>query len=172
MCAAIINKASKAPEGGGEFETSSKKHMYINTAPIIHEETISLSSRSLGCCLGAVQKPCPGTQPCPSRATGTGSPPGEVPAPRFPTQQLSWHRQPRHSALAGSSPAYLLPVWLPDPPAGAREQAERMAALQPQPRDGLLRWPAGRSARRGAGRSPCGPRRPVRGVGEPGEPRR
>lgn len=122
----------------------------------------------LGCCLGAVQKPFPATQPShrhqlsAGRSAGTALlEPAAIPAPAAPAQRLN--------ALAGSSPTYLLPVLLSKPFSGAREQkrGERLGSC----RDGFPWLRRGRSARKGAGCSPCRSRQPVHGAREPGEPR-
>lgn len=115
--------------------------MHINNAPIIHEETISprqqlpgpLSARVLP---GRSAKALPSDPVLPSRATATSSLPGQVPAPRF-NQQLSWHRQPRHSASALSLAAALpicCPSLLPKASRGAREQrrGERLSSCSPE----------------------------------------
>lgn len=70
VCAAIINKASKAPEGE-EFETSSKNTCILITHQLFMRKPSPLGSNFqgpclLGCCLGAAQKPFPAIQSCPA----------------------------------------------------------------------------------------------------------
>ena len=115
--------------------------MHINNAPIIHEETISPRQQLPGLLFARVLPGCsakalPSDPALPSRATGTSSPSGEAPAPRFSNQQLSWHRQPRHSASALSLAA-ALPICYPpccqNPPAepgSGREESGSAAAAQ------------------------------------------
>lgn len=114
--------------------------MHINNAPIIHEETISPPQQLPGLLFAQVLPGCsakalPSNPALPSRATGISSLPGEVPAPRFSNQQLSWHRQPQHSASALSLAA-ALPICYPsccqNPPVEPGSRGEEL-----QPRDNV-----------------------------------
>lgn len=141
VCAAIINKASKAPEGE-EFETSSKNTCILITHQLFMRKPSPLGSNFqglclLGCCLGAAQKPFPETQSCPAeplppalcqdRCRHRDSPTSSYPGTGSPGTRLS--------ALAGSSPTYLLPVFAAKSLPWSQGAEERRAAQQLQPRD-------------------------------------
>lgn len=156
--AAIINKASKAPEGES-LKLLQKTPMHIHNAPIIHEETISPPQHLPGLLFARVLPGC--------SAKAFPSDPAEPLAPALCWEKCR-HRTSQTSSYPGTGSAGAAPVLLSKPFSGAREQkrGERLSSC----RDGFLWLRRGRSARRGAGCSPCRSHQPVHGVREPGEP--